>query len=162
MQAPSSKPGDLGSSSPPHVWLSHPSIWDLAVLAKIGSNNYLFNKFALRKYQAYSLWALQVIWECMANPTLSLQTGMRGHIQATGAAHHKMISAFQHAHTVTLTRQLRFFTFVVISGCSKSTQMLFPGSRRWCVQIHPELLLAKDTPSFCTPPVSHQVTDFVN
>lgn len=71
------------AAAQPHAWLSCPSIWDildLAVLAKIGEK-YLFNKFALRKYWAYSFWALQVIWECKANPDLSLQTGMRGHRQ---------------------------------------------------------------------------------
>lgn len=40
--------------------------------------------------------------------------------------------------------------------------MLFPDSRRWSVQVYPELFLAKDIPSFSTLPVSHQVTDLVN
>lgn len=71
-----------------------------------------------------------------------------GHIQTTSTANHKTTSAFQEAHTVTLTRQLRFVTFVMISGCSKSTQMLSPCSRRW-VKVCRELLLAKDTPYFC-------------
>lgn len=56
-----------------------------------------------------------MVWEHVPTPTLSLQIGMRGRTQTASAAHHNMTSAFQHASTVALTKQLRFFTFVMIS-----------------------------------------------